>query len=46
MKVAILAGGLGIRLSEETTLRPKPIVEVGGKSILLAYHEHPCLVQI
>jgi glucose-1-phosphate cytidylyltransferase len=34
MKVAILAGGLGSRLSEETNLKPKPMVEIGGKPIL------------
>jgi glucose-1-phosphate cytidylyltransferase len=34
MKVVILAGGLGTRLSEETTLRPKPMVEIGDKPIL------------
>jgi glucose-1-phosphate cytidylyltransferase len=34
MKVAILTGGLGSRLQEETTLRPKPMVEIGGKPIL------------
>lgn len=34
MKVVILAGGYGTRLSEETTVRPKPMVEIGGKPIL------------
>ncbi len=34
MKAVILAGGLGTRISEETTVRPKPMVEVGGKPII------------
>ncbi|SHK10641.1 glucose-1-phosphate cytidylyltransferase [Clostridium cavendishii DSM 21758] len=34
MKAVILAGGLGTRLSEETELRPKPMVEIGGKPII------------
>ena len=34
MKVVILAGGLGTRISEETDLKPKPMVDIGGRPIL------------
>lgn len=44
MKVAILAGGVGSRLSEETQVKPKPMVEIGGKPILwhimMHYHRY------
>jgi glucose-1-phosphate cytidylyltransferase len=40
MKVAILAGGLGSRLAEETETRPKPLVEVGGRPILWHIMKH------
>ena len=34
MKVVILAGGLGSRISEETKLKPKPMIEIGNRPIL------------
>lgn len=40
MKVVILAGGLGTRLSEETELRPKPMVEIGHRPILWHIMKH------
>jgi glucose-1-phosphate cytidylyltransferase len=40
MKVAILAGGLGTRLAEETEIRPKPMVEIGGQPILWHIMKH------
>jgi glucose-1-phosphate cytidylyltransferase len=40
MKVAILAGGVGTRLAEETEVRPKPMVEIGGKPILWHIMRH------
>ena len=40
MKVIILAGGVGSRLSEETGLKPKPMVEIGGKPILWHIMKH------
>lgn len=40
VKVVILAGGLGTRLGEETALRPKPMVEIGGRPILWHIMKH------
>ncbi len=34
MKAVILAGGLGTRISEETVVRPKPMIEIGGMPVL------------
>ena len=46
MKVVILAGGLGTRISEESHLRPKPMIEIGGRPILWhlmkIYEQHGC----
>ena len=40
MKVAILAGGVGTRLVEETEIKPKPMVEIGGQPILWHIMKH------
>jgi glucose-1-phosphate cytidylyltransferase len=40
MKVVILAGGMGTRLTEETELKPKPMVEIGGRPILWHIMKH------
>ena len=40
MKVVLLAGGLGTRLSEETDVKPKPMVEIGGKPIIWHIMKH------
>src|SRR5512132_404340 len=40
MKVVILAGGLGTRLSEETELKPKPMVEIGGQPLIWHIMQH------
>ena len=40
MRVAILAGGLGTRLQEETSVKPKPMVEIGGRPILWHIMKH------
>ena len=39
MKAVILAGGLGTRISEETVVRPKPMVEIGAQAYTMAYYE-------
>lgn len=40
MKVAILAGGVGSRIAEETTFRPKPMIEIGGQPIIWHIMQH------
>src|SRR5258707_1196393 len=40
MKVVILAGGLGSRLAEETEIKPKPMIEVGGRPLLWHIMRH------
>ena len=40
MKVVIFAGGMGTRISEESHLKPKPMIEIGGKPILWHIMKH------
>jgi len=40
LKAVILAGGLGTRITEETVVRPKPMVEIGGKPLLWHIMKH------
>ena len=40
MKVVILAGGFGTRISEESHLKPKPMIEIGEKADFVAYYEN------
>ena len=40
VKIVLLAGGLGTRLSEETEIKPKPMVEIGGRPILWHIMKH------
>ena len=40
MKVVILAGGFGTRITEESATKPKPMVEIGGRPNLVAHHEN------
>ena len=42
MKAVILAGGLGTRISEESHLKPKPMIEIGGKPILWHFKTQCC----
>ncbi|MBL4578749.1 MAG: NTP transferase domain-containing protein, partial [Flavobacteriales bacterium] len=40
MKVVIFAGGMGTRISEESHLKPKPMIEIGGKPLLWHIMKH------
>ena len=44
MKTIILAGGLGTRLAEQTDVRPKPMVEIGGKPIVFKKTHYSSIV--
>jgi glucose-1-phosphate cytidylyltransferase len=46
MKAVILAGGAGTRLSEETVMRPKPMIEIGGKPILWHIMKHYSVFEV
>lgn len=42
MKVVLLAGGFGTRISEESRFKPKPMVEIGGMPYFMAHYERIC----
>lgn len=44
MKVVLLAGGFGSRISEESQFKPKPMIEIGGMPIIWHRHEGVCLL--
>lgn len=45
MKVVLLAGGFGSRISEESVFKPKPMIEIGGMPNFMAHNERICLLR-
>ena len=43
MKVVLLAGGYGTRISEESQFKPKPMIEIGGKPIICLLYTSRCV---
>lgn len=46
MKVVLLAGGLGTRISEESQYKPKPMIEIGGYADFMAYYEKLFILRV